>query len=96
MDSPAELAGRARDAAVQVVLHNLPAGDAAKGERGIACLPGREGQFREGVERAIEYAAAVACPRLNCLAGLAPPDRRTSTRWWRIYATPPAASARSA
>jgi hydroxypyruvate isomerase len=69
-----QLARRARDARVQVVLHNLPAGDMAKGERGIACLPGREREFREGVERAIEYAAAVACPRVNCIAGLAPAD----------------------
>ncbi len=69
-----ELARCARDAGVQVVLHNLPAGDMAKGERGIACLPGREREFREGVERAIEYAKAVRCPRLNCIAGLAPQD----------------------
>jgi len=69
-----QLAQRARDAGVQVVLHNLPAGDMAKGERGIASLPGREREFREGVERALDYAKAVGCPRLNCLAGLAPAD----------------------
>jgi hydroxypyruvate isomerase len=57
------------------VLHNLPAGDAAKGDRGIGCLAGREREFREGVERGIAYARAVGCPRLNCLAGLAPADR---------------------
>ena len=70
-----ELARRARDAGVQVVLHNLPAGDFAKGERGIACLPGREREFRDALEPAIAYAKAVDCPRLNCLAGLAPADR---------------------
>ena len=70
--SAAEIAGRARDAGVEVVLHNLPAGDAAKGDRGIACLPDRVGEFREGVERAIEYAKAAGCPRLNTLAGIAP------------------------
>jgi hydroxypyruvate isomerase len=70
-----ELARRARDAKVEVALHNLPAGDFAKGERGIACLPGREREFREGVERAIDYARAARCPRLNCLAGIAPADR---------------------
>src|SRR5919108_779813 len=69
-----ELAKRARAAGVEVVLHNLPAGDFAKGDRGIACLPGREGEFRGGVERAIAYAKAVNCPRLNCLAGIAPAD----------------------
>ena len=72
---PAELAQRARTAEVQVVLHNVPAGDAAKGERGIGCLPGREREFAAGVERAIEYAAAVSCPRVNCIAGLAPQDQ---------------------
>ena len=70
---PQALAERARSAGVEVVLHNLPAGDAAKGDRGIACLPGRVDEFREGVARAIEYARAAGCPRLNCLAGVAPP-----------------------
>jgi hydroxypyruvate isomerase len=70
-----DIAQRARAAEVEIVLHNLPAGDAAKGERGIACLPGREAEFRQGVERAIEYAKAVGCPRLNCIAGLAPADK---------------------
>ena len=70
-----DIAERVRAAGLQVVLHNLPAGDFARGERGIAALPGREREFREGVERAIDYARAVSCPRLNCLAGLAPVDR---------------------
>ncbi|HYL89440.1 MAG TPA: 2-oxo-tetronate isomerase [Burkholderiales bacterium] len=70
-----EVARCARDAGLEVVLHNLPPGDTAKGERGIAALPGREREFREAVERAIEYATAARCPRLNCLAGLAPQDR---------------------
>ncbi len=70
-----EIARAARGAGVQVVLHNLPAGDMARGERGIACLPGREREFRDSVEHAIEYATAVGCKRLNCLAGLAPADR---------------------
>ena len=72
---PQELAQAARAAGVQVVLHNLPAGDMARGERGVACLPGREREFRDGVERAIEYATTVGCARLNCIAGLAPADR---------------------
>ena len=73
--SAQEVARAAKDAGVQVVLHNLPPGDTAKGERGIASLPGREREFRESVERTIEYASAVSCPRVNCLAGLAPQDR---------------------
>ena len=66
------MAQSARSAGVEVVLHNIPAGDAAKGDRGIGCQPGRVSEFREGVERAIEYAKAVGCPRLNTLAGIAP------------------------
>jgi hydroxypyruvate isomerase len=72
----AEVARRARDAGVEVVLHNLPPGDYAKGERGIACLPGREREFREAVDRGIAYAKAAGCPRMNCLAGLAPDDAK--------------------
>lgn len=53
-----------------VALHNLPAGDWAGGERGVACLPGREKEFKEGVSRAVEYATALNCKQINCLAGL--------------------------
>lgn len=56
-----------------LVLHNLPAGDWGAGERGIACHPGRTAEFRTGVRWAIEYATALGCPRVNCLAGIAPP-----------------------
>ena len=54
------------------VLHNLPAGDWGGGERGIACLPDRIGEFQDGVGQAVEYAAALGCRQVNCLAGIAP------------------------
>ncbi|CAD5262219.1 MULTISPECIES: hydroxypyruvate isomerase [Halomonadaceae] len=54
------------------VLHNLPAGDWAAGERGIACHPDRVEEFRIGVDRAIEYATALGCKQVNCLAGIKP------------------------
>ena len=54
------------------VLHNLPAGNWAAGERGIAILPDRVEEFRDGVARAINYARALDCRQLNCLAGIAP------------------------
>lgn len=69
-----DVARWASEAGVEVVLHNVPAGDFAKGDRGIACLPERVKEFRDGVARAIEYARAANCPRLNCLAGVNPPD----------------------
>ena len=56
------------------VLHNLPAGDWAAGERGIACLPGRSDEFQEGVGKAIDYATTLGCKQVNCLAGIAPAD----------------------
>ena len=57
---------------LEQVLHNLPAGNWQAGERGIACVPGREGEFQEGVGLAIEYAKALKCCRLNCLVGKVP------------------------
>jgi hydroxypyruvate isomerase len=54
------------------VLHNLPAGNWGAGERGIACLPDRVAEFEQGVARAIEYATALGCTQLNCLAGIVP------------------------
>ena len=53
-------------------LHNMPAGGWGTGERGLGCLPDRVGEFQDGVGLAIEYATTLGCPRLNCLAGLAP------------------------
>lgn len=64
-----EVVDAVKRAAVEVVLFNLPAGDWAGGERGIACLPERVGEFRDGVAEAACYAEALGCPRLNCIAG---------------------------
>ena len=72
-DVPAgEIEVRLKAHGLDLVLHNLPAGDWAAGERGIACLPDRVGEFRAGVARAIEYATALGAPQLNCLAGKVP------------------------
>jgi 2-dehydrotetronate isomerase len=69
----AELAARLKTHGLQQVLFNAPPGDWAAGERGTACLPGREAEFRSGVQRAIDYARALHCPRIHLMAGLAPP-----------------------
>ena len=75
---PRDIARRLADHGLTQALFNLPAGDWAAGERGIAVLPGREAEFRHGVSRALDYAEELGCARLNCLAGIAPPgaDRR--------------------
>jgi hydroxypyruvate isomerase len=70
----ADLEAAARAAGVEVVLFNLPPGNWERGERGIACHPGRTEEFRAGVASAIGYARALKCPRVNCLAGIAPSD----------------------
>ena len=57
---------------LQLVLHNLPAGDWDAGERGIACLPNRVSEFRVGVAKAIDYAKVLGVKQLNCLAGKVP------------------------
>lgn len=67
-----EIRARLSAGRLQLVLHNLPAGDWDAGERGIACLPERVAEFRDGVHRAVEYARALGAPQLNCLAGKAP------------------------
>ena len=73
-----DIAAAARDARVEVVLHNMPPGDAQRGERGTACLPGRESRFRDDLERAIEYARPVHCTSLHLMAGVVPPGAERS------------------
>ena len=68
----AEIQARLKGNGLQLVLHNLPAGDWAAGERGIACHPDRVDEFRAGVAKAIEVGTALGVPRLNCLAGKVP------------------------
>lgn len=69
---PRELAARLKGHGLQQVLFNGPPGDWAGGERGLACLPGREAEFRAGIEAALRYAEALACPRVHVMAGLVP------------------------
>lgn len=58
------------DAGLEQALFNLPPGDFAAGERGIAALPGREAEFRDGLEKALHYARVIGAKRLHCMAGL--------------------------
>jgi hydroxypyruvate isomerase len=69
-DYPAEVvADHLRAAKLEQVLFNAPSGDWAAGERGIACHPDRIDEFRDGVGKAIAYAHALDCKRINVLAG---------------------------
>lgn len=63
---------RLEAAGVEAVLINTPMGDPAKGDRGLACLPGREADFKVALSRALEYAAELRCPRIHVVAGVMP------------------------
>src|SRR5258708_13208231 len=65
---PAEISNRLRATGLTAVLFNLPPGDFAKGERGIAALPGREKEFRASVQPALEYAPLLPVPLLHLTA----------------------------
>lgn len=78
---PAEtLAGALAANGLTMAMFNLPAGDWDEGERGIACLPGREDEFRQGVQQAVALARALGVTRLNCLAGITPPTGHRAVR----------------
>jgi hydroxypyruvate isomerase len=68
----AELAARLQAHDLRQVLFNAPPGNWQAGERGLACQPGREEEFRTGVLDALKYADALRCPRIHLMAGLAP------------------------
>jgi hydroxypyruvate isomerase len=74
-DHPAaEIRRRLDDHGLTQVLFNMPPGDWAAGERGLACLPGRQDEFRDGVGRALEYADALRCDLVHVMAGIPPAD----------------------
>src|SRR5260370_29986382 len=70
----AELRARLDAAGLSLVLINSPAGNRAAGERGFACLPGRSGIFRDGVEQALDYATSLGCKLIHVMAGVPPAD----------------------
>ncbi|MDP1691935.1 MAG: hydroxypyruvate isomerase family protein [Burkholderiaceae bacterium] len=74
-----DLAARLRDHSLEQVLFNAPPGDWDHGERGTACLPGREDEFKRSIDQALGYAATLRCPRVHVMAGLAPPGAERAT-----------------
>jgi hydroxypyruvate isomerase len=70
-----EIAARLQGAGLKAVLHNFPAGEWGRGDRGLACLPHRVEEFRASVPQAIEYALTLGVDRLHCLSGIEPEDQ---------------------
>ncbi|MFI9028259.1 2-oxo-tetronate isomerase [Streptomyces sp. NPDC053560] len=75
-----ELRRRLDDHGLRQVLFNAPPGAWEAGERGIASLPGREAEALAGLDRALEYAAALGCPRVHVMAGPVRPDASPAER----------------
>jgi 2-dehydrotetronate isomerase len=67
-----EIVKRLHDHGLTQTLFNLPPGDWAAGERGMACIPGREAEFAASLDQALPYAQATGCQRLHAMAGLTP------------------------
>lgn len=74
-DHPAaEIRRRLTDLGLKQVLFNMPPGDWNAGERGLAALPGRQAQFRDGVKKSLDYAVALNCKLIHPMAGIQAPD----------------------
>jgi hydroxypyruvate isomerase len=72
---------------LEQALFNLPPGDWAAGERGIAALPGRFDAVKSDVGRALEYASATGVKRLHLMAGIAEPHDEASASCYRRSVT---------
>jgi hydroxypyruvate isomerase len=70
--APRDIAARLQDHGLTQALFNLPPGDWAAGERGMACHPGREAEFAAALEQALPYIEATGCQRVHAMAGLIP------------------------
>ena len=69
-----EVASALKGAGLTQALFNMPPGNWAEGERGMACIPGREREVMAGAEKALRYAEALDCKTLHLMAGMAPKD----------------------
>ena len=75
----AEIRTRLNGEGLTQALFNMPPGDWTNGERGLASLPGRQGEFREAVKKALDYAATLDCRHVHCMAGIPPSDLAPGT-----------------
>jgi hydroxypyruvate isomerase len=66
----ADLCTRLRAHGLEMVLFDAPMGDWDRGDRGLAAVPGRETEFRDSLERAVDYGAALDCTTVHVMAGV--------------------------
>ncbi len=72
--APGDLAQGLNDAGLELIMFNAPPGDMDSGEYGISCLPGREGEFRDSIKLALDYASALKSRFIHVLAGIVPEE----------------------
>ena len=58
------------DADVEMILLNTLVGNSEKGDCGLAAVPGRESEFREHIEQALEYATTCGASMIHVMAGV--------------------------
>lgn len=80
---PEAVAERLARNRLEQALFNLPPGDWAAGERGIAALPGRFDELKSNVDKALDYAAATGAKRLHLMAGLSDPSDPEAASYYR-------------
>ncbi|MGB1254983.1 MAG: 2-oxo-tetronate isomerase [Thiolinea sp.] len=68
--APSDITAALQDNGLTQALFNLFPGDWDAGERGLACLPGREEAFQATVERVIPYVQATGVKQVHMMAGL--------------------------
>jgi hydroxypyruvate isomerase len=73
---PGQLAERLLANGLSQALFNLPPGGPEAGERGLAAVPGREAEFRDGLHRALDYAEALRCEQVHAMAGIVADEGR--------------------
>lgn len=80
--APDEIAAKLGHYGLTQALFNLPPGDWAKGERGVAALPGRFDEVKQNLARALPYIQASGVARVHLMSGLA---ERTDARAIAAY-----------
>ncbi len=78
---PEAIAEKLAQNKLENVLFNMPPGNWSAGERGMACIPGREEEFRAGVDKALAYAERLGTQRLHAMAGVTPAGADRSVLW---------------
>ena len=79
-----DLRDRLQSNGLTQVAFTAASGDWAKGERGVASLPGHEDEFKRSIDAALEYGTVLGTEKLHVMAGLIGPEQ-DRTRHRDVY-----------